>query len=180
MPDIYVCRDLYPTWQSTKRYLNNLKEGIALFPEESLGFGRDWSIDDLALHLANKPVCAVGSYREKVAVVAGGRVEYHGRREPPIPFVTRSGVALGLVRICSDSLLAQPEYPEKARFLLVTSSLPFEPPLVIEKHKRNLTADAVVAMSSYRIKECYSVDTGGLELGVLIEENKSPYVLVQF
>lgn len=178
MITLYVCRDLYPSWKSTRKYIDGIRGQIGLLPEECLGFSQQWNGDDVARYLQDRELSLVGSLRDRVVVIQSGQVRHYEKDSPPITIATKEGAVSCLVRICSPTLKKSPPYSGKADLLLVSSSLTFPPQEVIALHRHNLRQNSVVLLSNYKIGECYASDLDGREIGETIGDRRRGYLML--
>lgn len=178
MITIAVCRDLYPSWKSTTKYLDSLDADIAILPEGVLSSrGKtEWDIGDIATHTASRSITLVGSHDYDLLVVRKGKVEYHGKNPPPLQFTTENGSVTGLVRICAMSLTLSPHYDIKSDLLMIPSSIAFSFEDIIRKHAHNLAINALVLMSTYELRNCWARKITGEKTGEETAKNRGGYI----
>lgn len=179
MTKVAVCRNLYPSWKSTARYLDSLDADLAVFPEETLTMGeKSWTIDDVAEHTSRRPTILVSGHNYGLVVVKGGLVEYQDKDPAPISFVTRNGPITSLVRICAMSLKPSPQYRDMSDLLIISSSLAFAPKVIMGKHNHNLAAGALIVMSTYELRNCWAADLTGKKFGRVNAEKYGGHIQV--
>src|SRR3989338_953981 len=171
MTKIAVCRNLYPSWKSTVNYLDSIDADLAVFPEEILtAGGNGWTIDDVAEHTSNRSTFLLSGHSYGLVVVKGDAVEYYDSDPAPINFETENGPITGLARICALAERLSPQYSQKSELLIVSSALAFRPEHIMGKHDHNLAAGAMIAMSTYELRNCWAADLTGKKLGMVKAE----------
>jgi hypothetical protein len=178
MVRLNACRNLYPSWKSTKRYLNKL-EGIAFFPEESLDFGKDWSRQTVVEYSSGKNlwfIGSVGNSEQSIVTIHDGVLEKYEAEPEPINI---NGISV-LTRICADSLKPSPQYSTLSDIIFISSAISFDHDQIIQLHRHNLVDDPYFVLACYGIHRCEIAREGRPNLGEVVRKSADSYLKYDF